>query len=192
MELSAKSTEAEALLAGTGRTRRIVLSDTLLSAYDPDEIEVILAHELGHHAMRHMIAMIATQSAAAIGGLYVLSVVLRLAVGPLGLRGIDDVAGLPLLVVVAGLMQMFVAPVGNWWSRRLEARADEYALELTSKPAAFVRAMRRLADQNLLDLEPSRLVEVALYAHPPVGRRIAAARQFARTHGLEEVEPAEA
>jgi len=192
MELSAKSTEAEALLAGTGRTRRIVLSDTLLSAYDPDEIEVVLAHELGHHAMRHMAAMIATQSAAVFAGLYALSIVLHEAVGPLGLTGVDDVAGLPLLVLVASVMQMIVAPIGNWWSRRLETRADEYALELTSKPAAFVRAMRRLADQNLLDLEPSRLVEVALYAHPPVGRRIASAQRFARRHGSQEAEPAEA
>jgi STE24 endopeptidase len=191
MELSAKSTEAEALLAGTGRTRRIVLSDTLLSAYDADEIEVILAHELGHHAMRHMVAMIAAQSVAVLAGLYLLSIVLRIGASPLGLHGIDDVAGLPLLVAAASFMQMVVAPIGNWWSRRLEAQADEYALKLTSKPAAFARAMRRLADQNLLDLEPSRLVEIALYAHPPVGRRIAAAGRFARAHGLEEAEPAE-
>lgn len=190
MELSVKSKEAEALLTGTGSTRRIILSDTLLDAYDLDEIEVILAHELGHHARHHLGMLIAAQAVGALVGLYVLSGVLRFSVGRLGLTGIDDVAALPLLLLTLSLLQTALVPISNWWSRRLEAQADRFALQITSNPVAFARAMRKLADQNLSDVEPKRWVEALLYSHPAIGRRIETAREFARAHGLDEVETA--
>lgn len=185
MGLSAKSTEAEAMLAGIGHTRRIVLSDTLLDNYDLDETEVVLAHELGHHARRHLPVLIGGQSLSILAGLYVVSLVLDASVGRLGLTSVYDVANLPLLLLALSLMSTLATPAGNWLSRRLEKQADEFALSLTSKPAAFARAMTKLADQNLADLSPNPVVEFLVYAHPAVGRRIETARAFADERGLK-------
>jgi len=184
MELSAKSTEAEAMLTGMGRTRRIILSDTLLDSYTLDEVEVVLAHELGHHAKAHLPLLVAAQTAGTFAALYFMSLLLRLSVGHLGLTSVHDVANLPLLLAALSFLSTLSSPAGNWMSRRLEARADEFALTLTAKPAAFATAMTKLADQNLADLSPHPLVELLLYSHPSVGKRIEAASRFAAERGL--------
>lgn len=188
MELSVKSSEAEALLTGMGRTRRIVLSDTLLANYRIDEIEVILAHELGHHALRHLPLLVGVQAVGAFAALYVLSIVLRAATGTMGLAAAFDVANLPLVFMVVTAMQAVAMPIGNWFSRRLESRADDFALSLTSNPAAFACAMRKLADQNLADVDPAPAVEFMIYSHPSIGHRIEAAKRFARERGLAVAE----
>lgn len=189
MELSVKSSQAEAMLTGMGHTRRIVLSDTLLDNYDVEEIEVVLAHELGHHARMHLPLLVAMQAAGIFAGLYLVSIVLRLSIGHLGLMSVADVANLPLLLLVLNVLSFVATPGGNWWSRRLEVQADGFALALTRNPAAFITAMRRLADQNLSDIEPSGAVEFLLYGHPAIGRRIEMAEAFAKARGLAVSRP---
>jgi STE24 endopeptidase len=175
-KLGAKSRAANAALVGLGRTRRIVVSDTLLADYSDEEIEVILAHELAHHVHGDIRTMLLGDAGLTCAALLCGHLALG-QVGPrLGLRGIADVAGLPVLVLAAGAVSLATLPLVNALSRRHERRADRYALDLTHNPDAFVSAMRRLGAQNLADEHPSRLVEWWFHSHPPLPQRIQAAR----------------
>jgi len=176
--LGDKTRAANAALVGLGATRRIVVSDTLLAEYSDDEIEVVLAHELAHHVhgdIRSMIVADAVLTALALVTCHAALV----GAGPrLGLRSMADLAGLPLLLLVAGLVWLLTMPLANAWSRRHERRADRYALDLTANPEAFISAMKRLGAQNLADDHPSRLVEWLFHSHPPLPQRIQAAREW--------------
>lgn len=179
MDMSSKTNAANAALMGIGNTRRIVLGDTLLDKFTPDEIETVMAHELGHHVHADIPKLIAVQSAITFVGLYVTNVVLHWATGALGFESVADIAAFPVLALTLGLFGTVTTPIAGAFSRRVEAEADDYALRLTDKPEAFADAMIRLANQNLAEIHPARWVEVLLYDHPPVGARIAAARRFA-------------
>jgi len=178
--LSSHTRKANAALAGLGRTRRILVSDTLLADYSEDEIEVILAHELAHHVHHDLWRGIAVQAVALAGGFYVAHLVLAAAAEPLALRGVADPAALPALLLVGGAWTFAVLPVVNAVSRAQERAADRYALTTTRNVDAFVTAMKRLSQQNLAEEYPSRLVRWLFYSHPPIRERIEAARQFGR------------
>jgi STE24 endopeptidase len=175
INLSAKTGAGNAMLAGLGKTRRIILGDTILDQYTPDEIEVVTAHELGHHRHRHFIRLMAMQAALVVLGLYLTNLALGRAVPWLGLDGISDVAAFPVLVLTLGALSLLAGPVTNAHSRRLETAADDYALALTSAPDAFVDLMTKLTNQNLADATPPRWAEVLLHDHPPYWKRVARA-----------------
>src|SRR5262245_7625278 len=177
--LGDKTKKANAALAGLGSTRRILVSDTMLAEYSDDEIEVVLAHELAHHVHGDIWKGIAFESVLVVGGFYAASLVLRLAAGHAGLRGADDVAGLPLLLLTAGAVSLVTVPIAHAMSRRFERSADRFALDMTRTAGAFISAMRRLGAQNLAEEQPSRLVQWLFYSHPPMRDRIAAAQAFA-------------
>jgi STE24 endopeptidase len=177
--LSAHTKKANAALAGFGRTRRILLSDTLLADYSDDEIEVVLAHELSHHVHHDLWRGVALQTLLLVLTFYAAHVALDAWAEPLGLRGVDDPAGLPLLLLVGGACSMIFMPVTNAMSRVHERRADRFALETTRRPAAFISAMRRLSQQNLAEEDPSTVVQWLFYSHPPIRERIRAAQQWA-------------
>mgnify|MGYP003336918394 FL=1 len=181
--LSARTTTANAVLAGLGRTRRILVSDTLLASHSDDEIEVILAHELAHHVHHDLWSALAVDAVLVLFGAFVADGVVGAAIGPLSLQGKGDLAALPLLALVVAIVSMGLTPLANALSRAHERRADRYALDLTGNATAFVSAMRRLAAQNLADDRPSRLVEWCFYTHPPVADRIEAARTWAAQKG---------
>ena len=181
--LSARTTTANAVLAGIGRTRRILVSDTLLASHSDDEIEVILAHELAHHVHHDLWSALAVDAVLVLFGAFAADRVVGVAVGPLGLAGKGDIAALPLLALMVAVVSMALTPLANALSRAHERRADRYALDLTGNAAAFVSAMRRLAAQNLVDDRPSRLVEWCFYTHPPVADRIEAARMWVSQKG---------
>lgn len=176
--LGDKSRRANAALVGAGANRRILLSDTLLADYSDDEIEVILAHELGHHAHRDIRNGLAIEAAIIALACAAAAAALALTWRVLGLEGPADVAGLPLLVMAGGLVSLLATPFLNAWSRRNEHRADRFALELTDRPDAFVSAMRRLAAQNLAEARPSATTLWLFHTHPPFDDRIQAARAF--------------
>lgn len=176
--LSAHTKKANAALAGMGRTRRILLSDTLLADYSDDEIEVVLAHELSHHVHHDLWRGVALQAALLFVGFFIASRALATFAERLALRGVDDPAGLPLLMLVAGAVSFFFLPVANAMSRSHERRADQYALDTTRQPAAFISAMKRLSQQNLAEEHPSRLVQWLFYSHPPIRERIDAAERW--------------
>ena len=179
--LSGHTRKANAALAGMGRTRRILLSDTLLADYSEDEIEVILAHELAHHVHRDLWRGIAVQSGdrwPAASSWPTSSC--APSPSPLGLRGLSDPAGLPVLLLAGGVWSFLALPIANAVSRAQERAADRYALTTTRNVDAFVTAMKRLSQQNLAEEYPSPLVRWLFYSHPPIRERIDAARAFAR------------
>ena len=176
--LGGKTRKANAALAGIGGTRRILVSDTMLADYSDEEIEVVLAHELAHHVHGDIWKGIVLESVLIVSGFYLASRLLPAMGGAAGLRGVDDVAGLPLLLLAAGAVSVMMLPVANAMSRALERRADRFALQLTRNPAAFISAMRRLGAQNLAEEDPSKLVQWLFHSHPPIRERIAAAQTF--------------
>jgi STE24 endopeptidase len=176
--LGAKTRRANAALVGSGRTRRVLVSDTLLADYSDDEIEAILAHELGHHVHHDMSTAMAVQAALILTSLGLSALTLRMLWRPLGLLGPSDVAGWPVLLLTGGALVLCATPIVNLLSRHHERRADRYALALTNRPAAFVSAIRRLGVQNLAETNPSRLTLCLFHSHPPVGERIGAAGDF--------------
>ena len=109
-------------------------------------------------------------------GFYLASQVLMAMAGAAGLRGVDDVAGLPLLLLAAGAVSIVMVPAAHAMSRAFERSADRFALDLTHNPVAFISAMRRLGAQNLAEEDPSRIVQWLFYSHPPMRDRIAAAQ----------------
>jgi STE24 endopeptidase len=176
--LGEKTRKANAALTGLGATRRILISDTMLAEYSDDEIEVVLAHELGHHVHGDIWKGIVFESALILAGLYVAARALGGLAPVFGFHGSADVAGMPLLVLATGAVSFVMLPIAHAMSRTFERSADRFALALTRNPAAFVSAMRRLAAQNLAEEHPSRLVQMLFYSHPPVRERIAAAQGF--------------
>lgn len=177
-DMSRRTTAANAGLTGLGNTRRILLGDTLLEEFTPDEIETILAHELGHHVHKDIPVGILVESTITLVGLYLASIGMALGVGWLGLNGPGDPAGMPLLILVMGLYGLLTMPLTNAYSRWRERRADRFALSTTHKVEAYTSALIRLANQNLSEVEPEPWVEWLLHSHPSLGKRIRMAREF--------------
>jgi STE24 endopeptidase len=177
--LGSKTRRANAALVGVGATRRILLSDTLLEDYSDDEVEVILAHELGHHAHRDVLKTVTAQACVLVVSFGAAAAVMNLAltVSRLQLTGASDVAGLPLIVLVGAGVALALTPLMHALSRLHERRADAFALRLTGRPAAFVSAMRRLGAQNLAEPHPSRTALWLFHSHPPIAERIATAEK---------------
>src|SRR5215510_2949727 len=172
---SRKSRTANAAVVGLGRTRRIILFDTLLAEFSPDEIESVLAHELGHHAHGDMRRGLLVNGVLTLVTAWLAALGLGLGVTVLGLAGPADPAGLPWLALVALAIGLIQLPLTNGFSRWIERQADDFALATTGNAAAFVGAMERLAGLNLAERRPSRLKEIFLYSHPALDRRIARA-----------------
>jgi STE24 endopeptidase len=181
MQLSDRTTAANAAFMGLGNTKRIVLGDTLYQNFTPDEIETILAHELGHQVHNDIVWGIAVQALLTLVGFYIANLVLVAGVAFFGFTGIADLAAMPLLALALGAFGLVTMPLGNWYSRRREYAADRYALEMTRNPQAFIKAFEKLANQNLAEMEPEPWVEWLLYDHPSIGKRIALGRAFAQT-----------
>jgi STE24 endopeptidase len=175
LPLGERSRRASAALVGAGATRRILLSDTLLANYSDDEIEVVMAHEMGHHVHRHTMKAMAVEVLLLFAGFRLAASLLEANWRSLGLTSIADVAGLPLIVLsVAGVM-LLATPLLNAWSRAHERRADRFALETASEPAAFVGAVRRMAAHNLAEEHPSSAAFLLFHTHPTVEERVSAA-----------------
>jgi STE24 endopeptidase len=176
--LGEKSRRANAALIGAGAARRILLSDTLLADYSDDEIEVILAHEIGHHVHADIRTALIVESALITISLALGAVALGSMWTGLRLHGPSDVAGLPLLIGIGALVSLAARPLLQAMSRRHERRADDFALALTGQPSAFASAIRRLAAQNLAEERPSRTALWLFHTHPPLEQRLERAREY--------------
>jgi STE24 endopeptidase len=182
-KLSEKSKKANAALMGIGATRRIILADTLLQNYTDDEIEAVLAHELGHHVRRHILKGILMQVGITLFGFWLTDQVLRFALAHDWFPALDprlyDFANLPLIILVATVLGFLLMPAMNALSRRHEREADLYAWESIPAIGPFVSAMSKLAEQNLAERTPSKFVEWFFESHPSIQKRIAAAEAWA-------------
>jgi len=171
-DMSKRTKAANAALTGLGNTRRIVLGDTLIKEFSPDEIETVLAHELGHHVHKDLPILLAFGTVMTLGGLYLASLGLNWAAGYFGFSGPADIAALPALGLVLGAFGLLTQPLDNAFSRWRERKADEYALQSTGNAQAFASAFVRLANQNLGEVDPEKWVVFMFYDHPPLGERI--------------------
>lgn len=175
LHMSEETRKANAALAGLGRTRRVLLGDTLLDTFTPDEIEVVFAHEVGHHVHQHLIKMIAYRVLVSLAGFWIVDQLLRWAAPALGYQGLTDPAALPLFLLVLTVFGLILTPLGNWLSRVFEVQCDTYALKRTGRPDAFRSAFAKLARMNKSDPDPHPLVVWLFYDHPPIRERLALA-----------------
>ncbi len=181
-KLSEKSKKANAALTGLGGTRRIILADTLLDNYAPDEIEAVLAHELGHQVHRHILKSIFVQAGITLLGFFVANWVLHYTVDHhmFNLEELSDFANLPLLALTATALSLLLMPALNAYSRYNERQADRYAFESIASVEPFISSMNKLAQQNLAERAPSKWIEVLFHSHPAISRRVAAAEAWGR------------
>ncbi len=173
IDMSRRTVAANAALTGIGRTRQVLLGDTMLQQFTPDEVETVVAHELGHHVHGDIWKGLLMEVVGIWAGLFLLQWVVRPAFLQSGLGDITVLANLPLLALLGEVASLLMMPVANGISRRYEAEADAFAVRLSRKPEAYSDALYRLARQNLSELWPPRWVELLLYTHPAIGRRMA-------------------
>jgi len=179
--LSEKSNKANAALTGLGATRRIILADTLLENYSEDEIEAVLAHELGHHVHRHILKSILVQAVITFIGFWLANEVLRYAVERRNMfETLSDFANLPLLILVSTVLSLLLMPALNAYSRFNERQADRYCFQSVARVEPFISSMNKLAQQNLAETVPSRWVEWFFHSHPAISKRVAAAELWER------------
>jgi STE24 endopeptidase len=181
-DASRRTTKQNAYVSGLGRTRRLVLFDTLVARTEPRQIRVILAHELGHRRARHIVKGVVLGIAGIVVFVVLLWALLRspALLDALDVTGAGDPRVIPFVLLLGAVLQLVGAPLGSGVSRRWEREADGISLDLTHDPAAFEAMMRSLALANLADLDPPRLAYVGLFSHPTPPERIAAARAYAR------------
>ena len=177
-DMSKRTKAANAALTGIGNSRRIVIGDTLINEFSTDEIETVLAHELGHHVHRDIPVLVTFGILSTTLGLYLASLGLNWAIGTFGFTSPADVAALPALGLIFGIYDFFTMPLNNAISRWRENMADDYALQATGKHEAFASAFTRLANQNLGEVDPENWVVFMFYSHPPLGERIEKARRW--------------
>jgi STE24 endopeptidase len=166
-----------------GATRRIILADTLLDNYSDDEIEAVLAHELGHHVHRHILKSIFVQAGITLFGFWLANEVLHYAIERLNMFDrMFDFANLPLLILVATVLSFLLMPALNAYSRFNERQADRYCFQSVASIEPFISSMSKLAEQNLAEKTPSRWVEWLFHSHPAIAKRVAAAEAWAKAH----------
>ena len=177
-DMSKRTKSANAALTGIGNTRRIVLGDTLINEFSTDEIETVLAHELGHHVNRDIPLLITFGAVSTTLSLYLASLALNWSTAYFGFSGPADIAAFPALSLIFGAYGLVTMPISNAVSRWREKMADDYALQATGKNEAFASAFTRLANQNLGEIDPEKWVVFMFYSHPPLGERIEKARNW--------------
>jgi STE24 endopeptidase len=177
-DMSKRTKSANAALTGIGNTRRIVLGDTLLNEFSTDEIETVLAHELGHHVHRDIPFLITFGTLSTTLSLFLASLALNWAIDYFGFTGTADIAAFPALGIIFGAYGLMTMPIDNAVSRWRERMADDYALQSTGKSEAFASAFTRLANQNLGEVDPEKWVVFMFYSHPPLGERIEKANHW--------------
>jgi len=182
LDLSEKTKKANAMLAGLGNTKRILMGDTLLDTFSEDEVISVLAHEFGHYFHKHLLKLIAVASISAFAGMWIADRILHYTAAWLDIPSIDTIATAPLLVFALVLFSLLTMPLTNLLSRYFERQADQYALDTTANPDAFISAMDRLADQNLANKEPSPVIEFLLHSHPSIAKRISFAHTWSSNH----------
>jgi STE24 endopeptidase len=171
-DMSKNTKKANAAFAGTGKARRVLLGDTLVANFTDDEVETVVAHELGHFKLRHIRRMILLGAVSTFAGLFLTAQAYAWTVEWLGFASPHQLAALPLLALWMGVYSLMTTPVSNALSRKHEREADRFAVGLTGNASAFVDALTKLARTNLADPSPHPMIEFFFYSHPSIERRI--------------------
>jgi len=171
-DMSKNTKKANAAFTGIGKSKRILLGDTLLDNYTKEEIETVIAHELGHYKKKHIIKNIIIGTVSSFLTLFLIAKLYDVSLIWFGFDMRNDIAALPLLSLWAMLIGLIQTPLGNILSRKYEYEADRYAVDVTKKPEAFVSTLRKLTSQNLGDENPNSFVEWFFYSHPSINNRV--------------------
>ena len=182
--MSKNTKKANAAFTGLGKTKRIILGDTLLDNYSEDEIETVIAHELGHYKKKHIIKNIIIGTTSSFLTLFIIALLYKNSLSWFGFVSITEVSALPLLALWSMVIGIVQSPLGNLLSRKFEYEADEYAIVETKNPTAFKKTLEKLTDQNLGDKEPHPFVEWFFYSHPSIKNRIGAIERFAKEKNI--------
>ncbi len=178
-DMSKNTKKANAAFTGLGKTKRIILGDTLIDNYSNEEIETVIAHELGHYKKRHIVKNIVFGTVTSFLILFIIAFLYEKSLSWFGFTSITQVAALPLLALWSMLIGVVQMPLGNILSRKFEYEADEYAINSTQKPEEFIHTLEKLTEQNLGDKEPHPFVEWFFYSHPSIKNRINSIKQKA-------------
>lgn len=188
VDMSEKTEKVNAYVTGLFGTKRIVLWDTILEKMTPDEIAFVMAHEMGHYVLNHVWKSIGLFTAVLLALLFLVSRTIGLCLrrwgDPMGVHEIDDIASLPLLLLMLSLLMFLIAPILNSYSRAHEHDADAFGLSITGDGATAATAFVKLANENLANPSPSPFIEFWLFTHPSLSDRIA----FCRAYGKEPSE----
>lgn len=187
LALSKTTRKANAALVGTGKSRRILLADTLLEAYPEDEVAMVVAHELGHHVRHHIARGLVFNGVLAIGGFWALKSASDALTAALGGSSLTDLSIFPALAFLSAAAGLAALPAQNAYSRRLEREADRFALACYPSAQTFRSLMERLSRQNLGDADPHPLVEAIFYSHPSLNNRLRHAKAVLRAEGHASV-----
>jgi STE24 endopeptidase len=188
-DMSRQTKKENAFLGGLGKTRRVVLSDNIINNMSLDELETVIAHEVGHYKYQHMWKNIL------LGAIYqlitfFLSHQIMLRINPDYLKSFDNMLiAYPVFLLCFGVIHMLViGPLSNAVSRYFENQADHYALDMTHNPEAFKHAMSGLANRNLSNAYPTPFIKFMYYSHPPVGERLKMGDTWSSLHEDQEAQ----
>lgn len=176
--MSKNTKKANAGFTGIGKSKRIILGDTLLDNFTVEEIETVFAHELGHYKHGHVRKGILAGMMSTFAGLFLTAWLYETSLSSFGFTRIDELAALPVLSIWLGIYGLLTSPLNNALSRRFERDADRFALEKTKNTVAFVSAMKKLAELNLADTSPHPVVEFLFYSHPSIEKRLKFAESY--------------
>jgi STE24 endopeptidase len=183
-DMSKNTKKANAAFTGLGKSKRVLLGDTLLDNYSKDEIETVIAHELGHYKKKHIVKNIIIGTASSFLTLFLIAYLYENSLAWFGFNSIIQIEALPLLTLWGMLIGVIQSPLSSFLSRKFEYEADEYAVTASGKPDAFVSTLNKLTEQNLADKDPHPFVEWFFYSHPSIKNRITALKKFVGQSGL--------
>jgi len=168
--------ESNAMVVGLGKTKRVILDDTLLKFYTPDEISTIVAHELGHYVFGHMVRTIVIMTLITLLTFWLLAVILQFLIRRYGrhikARQVNDIVLYPLIGTLLGFISLILAPIPSYVNRTFEMQADRYSIELTHKPEATLTSLTKLTYQSFMDPAPPPILQWWLGTHPTQQERI--------------------
>jgi STE24 endopeptidase len=176
--MSKTTKKANAAFTGLGKSKRIILGDTLIENFTEDEIETVFAHELGHYKKGHIKKNILFSIFGTFIGLFIMAQIYGYLIPKFGFQNPWDIGALPLLALIAGVWSFLTSPLGAGLSRKFEYEADRFAIDMTKNYNAFKSTMEKLVDQNLSNDEPNKLVEFWSHSHPSVKKRLEAALNY--------------
>jgi STE24 endopeptidase len=178
LNLSKTTKKPNAAFMGMGKTKRVVLSDTLLDNFTADEIETVVAHELGHYKHKDIWKQLVLGMITSFVAFWLAFRFVEPAAIHFGFDGVKDVASLPLLFLIFFFFYLLLMPIQNGFSRFIERAADRFALVAFPYPDVFISCMDKLGKVNLSDPNPNPVIEWFFYDHPAIGKRIAMAKAW--------------
>ena len=177
-DMSKNTKKANAAFTGLGKSKRIILGDTLIEKFSDEEIEVVFSHEIGHYKKKHIVKLMTLSTVMTFAGLYITSVLYSKSLSFFHFNSIYELAALPLMALFLSLFGLITTPISNILSRKYEWQADTFALETSLNKDAFISSMEKLAEQNLSDKTPNRIIEFLFHSHPSLSKRIEFAKSF--------------